>query len=75
MLARAACSGPTTAAATGTGWSWGSTYRRENNAEPVIVVLSRFLSRVMDANPDINWRIITLTREPFSRALSEEIRK
>lgn len=33
-------------------------------------MLSRFLSRVVDANPDINWRIITLTREPFSRAIS-----
>lgn len=47
-----------------------SNYRRENNAEPPIIVLSRFLSRVVNANPDINWRIITLTREPFSRAVS-----
>lgn len=47
-----------------------SRYRRENNAEPAIIVLSRFLSRVVDANPDINWRVVTLTREPFSRAVS-----
>lgn len=45
-------------------------YIRENNANPPIINLSKILSQQVTINPNINWKIITLTRDPFSRSIS-----
>lgn len=45
-------------------------YRKENNANPPVIMRSKIIGQEIEANPDLNWRIICLTREPFGRAIS-----
>lgn len=45
-------------------------YRKENRADAPIVRRSKRLGRAIATDSNIEWTIITLTREPFSRAVS-----
>ena len=45
-------------------------YDRENYRNPPIIRLSNLLSQQIQINSNVKWKIITLTRDPFSRAIS-----